>query len=174
MEVRTMQINKVLVPVDFSSCSDAAVDYAAFVSSTFHASIDVMHVWSPPEELARLADGSSITDPVGRQQVLAEIVKTHAGEQLEAVLQRLDEAGVENARGRLERGTPHRAIAEVADADGYDLIVMGTHGRTGLSHALVGSVTERVVRSSTVPVLSVHWSEQEVGSEVDIVWEEQP
>ncbi len=149
-----MQIERVLVPVDLSDCSTAAVDYGAFLGRELGAQIDVLHVWSPPAELAHMMRDLTVTDPEGRKGALAQVIRTWAGRKLKAALQRLEDEGVGGVRGRLAEGVPHRTIVEVAD-DGYDLVVMGTHGRTGLSRTLMGSVAERVVRRSPVPVLAV-------------------
>ena len=61
----------------------------------------------------------------------------------------------------IEAGDPTRTVVEIADQDGYDLIVMGTHGRTGLSHLVLGSVAEQVVRRAKCPVLTVRGSDDE-------------
>ena len=70
-------------------------------------------------------------------------------------LDRAERAGVPTVEA-IRLGVPHRVIREYAEEEGVDLVVMGTHGRTGIEHALVGSVTERVVRTLDVPVLTVH------------------
>lgn len=78
---------------------------------------------------------------------------------MEEIRERADDADVE-IETAIEDGTPHRAILEYADDEGVDLIVMGTHGRSGLDRYLLGSVTERVVRGAEIPVLTVRVSDE--------------
>jgi len=146
-----MKLKRILVPVDFSACSREALRYAAFLASPFDASIDVLHVWEPlpylaPETLIRVGS----TD-----QTLAQFARTEAARDMEQFLFELSKLGVENARGRLETGHPARTILEVIAKGDYDLVVMGTHGRTGLSRLVVGSVAEKVVRGAVRPVVTV-------------------
>jgi nucleotide-binding universal stress UspA family protein len=147
-------IQKILVPIDFSSCSLAAVDYAAFLASALGATVDVMHAWHPPYEIGSLLQASTNGPEADRRETLGEFVQTQAGQELKHVLARLETRGID-VQGRLEAGTPRRAIVDAAATGGYDLVVMGTHGRTGLAHVVMGSVAEWVVRHCTVPVLTV-------------------
>jgi nucleotide-binding universal stress UspA family protein len=71
------------------------------------------------------------------------------------VIQQAEAAGVDTIEGVVAQGAPHRAILDYVDEQDIDLIVMGTHGRTGLDRYLLGSVTEKVVRLSDAPVLTV-------------------
>jgi nucleotide-binding universal stress UspA family protein len=152
-------IQKILVPVDFSESSQAAMDYAGELADKLGATIDVMHAWHPPYDLSELFREASVAAPdEGRRQTLADFVETKAGQDLKRALARLEARGLE-VKGRLEPGTPRNAIVEAAASGGYDMIVMGTHGRTGLAHAVLGSVAEWVVRHATVPVLTVRRKE---------------
>lgn len=145
MNNKNAAFKKILVPTDFSPSSKAALDYAAMIAEPFRAEIALIHVI---ESLAY-----SVTDTL--------IVVDH-----EAALKATAEALIDNLyKECLERGlsvtkavvngTPYREIIRKADADRVDLIVMGTHGRTGVERLLLGSVTEKVVRLSSVPVLTV-------------------
>jgi nucleotide-binding universal stress UspA family protein len=71
------------------------------------------------------------------------------------VIHQAEEAGVDAVEASVAQGTPHQAILEYVDYHDIDLVVMGTHGRTGLDRYLMGSVTENVVRLSDAPVLTV-------------------
>jgi nucleotide-binding universal stress UspA family protein len=71
------------------------------------------------------------------------------------------EDGIEIANTRVEQGDPSHTIVTLADSDGYDLIAMGTHGRSGFAHLLLGSVAEKVVRRASCPVLTVRTAETE-------------
>jgi nucleotide-binding universal stress UspA family protein len=153
-------IRKILVPVDFSPCSSQAVDYAAFLAKELGADVDVMHAWHPSQEIGPIV--GAFDHSAERDRALADFVQTDAGKELKRVLFRLEARGV-NVHGRLEAGSPRHAIVDAAAHGDYDLIVMGTHGRTGLAHVVAGSVAEWVVRHAPVPVLTVRDSLATVG-----------
>jgi nucleotide-binding universal stress UspA family protein len=77
------------------------------------------------------------------------------------VIEQAESAGVETIEGVVSSGTPHRAILDYVDEEDVDLVVMGTHGRTGLDRYLLGSVTEKVVRLSDAPVITVRLSDDD-------------
>ena len=143
------RIERILVPIDFSPCSRAALEHATLVSASFGATIDVLHVWEPPGFIpvdTMIIEGE-------RERTLAEFARTRAGQLMEELLAAIESRGVP-VRGRLASGPPVETILEMARHD-YDLIVMGTHGHTGLRHFLAGSVAEKVVRHAPCPVLTV-------------------
>ncbi len=143
---RPFHPSRILVPTDFSPGAAAALDIAASLSERYDASIDLLHVWSPPVVVA--FDAALIPS--------AEDVAAYTA----AAQKRLDETVLSVPRPRrfvhahLVQGTPVAEIFAFATRAQSDLIVMGTHGRTGLSHALMGSVAERIVRTATVPVIT--------------------
>jgi universal stress protein A len=145
-----MQLGRILVPVDFSKCSQQALSYALFLSRRFSSAIDVLHVLPS----IYLTQEVMVPVPGALGQTLASFAHTRAGEELQAFLAELELLGVAQVRGRLAVGEPVSEIVTAA-ADGYDLIVMGTHGRTGITHWLMGSVAEKVVRRAPCPVLTV-------------------
>jgi nucleotide-binding universal stress UspA family protein len=139
-----MKISKILVPTDFSACSEQALDYATELASRIDAKVFLLSVIGIPSygvpELgvgltATMMD-NLITD---NQKALDELAKPR-----EYVSQTLVRAG--DARD---------VILQTADELNADLIVMGTHGRRGISRALLGSVAEMIVRTSPIPVLTV-------------------
>jgi len=138
-------IKKLLVPVDFSTQSRAAVREAIVFAQAFGATVDVAHLWRQPG-----------TKTPGAENTLNEFSASEQGAQMRDYLASLEEHGV-HVRGRLQvvHDEPYKAIVELAHNEGFDLIVIGTHGRTGVSHLLHGSVAERVVRHATCPVLSI-------------------
>lgn len=97
---------------------------------------------------------SPLTAEMDREEALA-LLDDSTHDPTGAVLDRAEDAGVE-AVEVIRFGVPHAVICEYVTDEGVDLVVMGTHGRTGVEHALLGSVTERVVRLADVPVLTVH------------------
>lgn len=140
---------KILVPIDFSPHSDAAIDAALSLAKHYDASLTLVHVFEPialamPEgsgfyASAQLADAAREIDKTLNQK--RDAVSAKAGKAVEA-LQR--------------SGSPPREIVDFAKSHSFDLIVVGTHGRTGVAHMLIGSVAERVVRSAPCAVLTVH------------------
>lgn len=144
-------ISKVLVPVDFSDCSRAALDYALFLVEKFGASLYVLHAWHLPGHLR--PDLTVWAGDVSGS--LADHAQTEARAEMEKFL---NETGLKTRQGvtyEVTSGVPATVITEAAAVRKCDLIVMGTHGRTGLSHLLLGSVAENVVRHAKCPVLTV-------------------
>lgn len=168
----------ILVPVDFSPYSADAWRYAASIAARFAASLTVLHVI--PEETTthavyhRLGYGSlSFLDPVRLQNTptvppkVAEDVVVNLREQAYTALQAfVAAAGVDYpVELRVLVGQPFARILDTAAREQVSLIVLGTHGRTGLMHAIMGSVAERVVRLAPCPVLTV---KQTDGSDKDV------
>ncbi|MWV66088.1 universal stress protein [Halorubrum sp. JWXQ-INN 858] len=136
--------DRILCPTDGSDGAAAALDHAIELASRYDASLHLLYVVD--EYLPALDAG----DPELAGQLRA------AGERIvTAARERAIDAGVREVRGEVVGGTPHRRILSAADAEDVDLVVMGTHGRTGLDRYLLGSVAERVVRLADVPVLTV-------------------
>jgi nucleotide-binding universal stress UspA family protein len=140
-----MTAKHILVPTDFSEYADYALDYAIELAKTFQARLTVLYVL----HLSSLALGEA------PPTVLADIweaMETNAQQQMQMALARVQEAGLQGDSAIVE-GIPFQAILDTAKDKEADLIVMGTHGRTGLTHALMGSVAEKVVRLAPCPVL---------------------
>jgi nucleotide-binding universal stress UspA family protein len=136
-------IQKILVPVDGSPCSNAALSEAVLLAEDIGAAVDVLHVTAPD------------TFEVGSSTAAAEDAREGAHRAIDDAL--ADAAARLGARltRRSDAGEPARKILEFADSARPDLIVMGTHGRVGRLRSLVGSVAETVVRNSPCPVLTV-------------------
>lgn len=140
-------IHTLLSPVDFSDASDHALDYAIDLASKLGARVHIIHVWQPPTYA--LADGIFIPPGDYLSNYMLDLQ-----EQLDKCVARYADRGV-TLQGNLIEGVPYTTIIQTAQEIQADLIVMGTHGRTGLAHMLLGSVTDRVVRLSNIPVLTV-------------------
>jgi len=146
-------IRQILVPVDFSEPSRKALDYAATLARSFGASVDVLHVWEVPTFVPA---GSVVGAGAGGGDVsLLELVRKGAEDAMTRFVAEAAERGITLRSSRVEPGAPAHKIADLAGELGYDLIVLGTHGRTGLSRVLLGSVAESVVRHAPCPVLVV-------------------
>ena len=145
----TTPVNTILCPVDFSAASEEAARYAVQLAGSLGASrLAFLHVFQRPIGPA-IEVASTFID------AQAEVaIKEHLRRELEGLAKRHSAHGVEVEASLLE-GIPYATIVEQAEAIEADLLVMATHGRTGLSHLLLGSVAEKVVRTSTVPVCTV-------------------
>jgi nucleotide-binding universal stress UspA family protein len=143
---------KILAATDFSDDSNLALSYAVELAQKFSAEVIVLHVDQPlaPVMVSDLNPGLD----VGAMGRIAEEQRLAALRELDQTTARLRESGTKS-RGLLKVGAPFLEIISTAQAEGADLIVMGTHGRTGLVHVLMGSVAERVVRKAPCAVLTV-------------------
>lgn len=146
-------IRRILVPVDFSEGSRAALDAAVLISRAFGAEIDVLHVWEPPAYIP--IDTALATIGTGPPQTIAEIARAEAGREMADLLARLEHSGDLAAQSHIEAGNPVDVVVELAGETPHDLIVMGTHGRTGFSRLVMGSIAEQIVRRAPCPVLTV-------------------
>jgi universal stress protein A len=143
-------IRNILVPVDFSPYSDHAVAYAARLAKKLDASIELLHVVDNP--VIAGAWGTEIYVP-DLTELLASVA-TEAQTRLAVAVAGLRGQGL-TASSTVRQGGPEQTIVEHAGAGHFDLIVMGSHGRTGLSHAFLGSVAERVLRHAPCAVLTI-------------------
>lgn len=136
----------VLLATDGSEGTEAAVAHAGDVASTYTATVHILSVVDTRNRFETPTRGVA-------PSVWAEAERDRAEEAIEAAVATLPHSvTVERV---VREGVPHEGILKYADEAGVDLIVMGTHGRTGLDHYLIGSVAEKVVRRSPVPVLTV-------------------
>lgn len=142
-------IKKILAPTDFSESAREAIAFAVELADKFGASLTLFHAYQTPAYL--LPEGSILAG----SDLIVDIMN-RAGEALEAA--RKDLEGKLPVDTLLVEGLPFVQIVDAANEGHYDLIVMGTHGRTGLRHVLLGSVAERVVRRARCPVLTVRQS----------------
>jgi universal stress protein A len=156
------QISKILVPVDFSECSRAALAMAGRLAQSTGATLDVLHVWQVPSFIAPSALVGGVGAPT---QPLIDLVRKQAEREMSELVMEANRQGILIGSQRLIHGEPATTIVEESASGGYDLIAMGTHGRTGLQHLLLGSIAEKVVRMAHTPVLTVrHSAESERGA----------
>jgi nucleotide-binding universal stress UspA family protein len=145
--MQPLSIKRIVVGTDFSEGSDAAMEQAFSLAVTLHAVVDLVHVIEPGILAAPAALGSMplIDGPALYEEI--EKALTVRAEQARA-------AGLVCQTDSLQ-GFPPGEIVRHARKVGADLIVLGTHGRTGIAHAVLGSVAERVVQRATCPVLVI-------------------
>ena len=151
-----MTIQRILCPIDFSSCSDHAVRTAVELAQRFGASLELVHVVQTPSYVMPTMPMGG--PPIDMLRDLPERLRA----QLESTAERLrpEHAKITTS---LREGVVHSKIIERAAEIHADLIVIGTHGHTGLTHVLLGSVAERVVRMAPCPVLTVGPSPRSAG-----------
>ena len=138
----------ILVPTDFSEPADRALDYALELSVKLGSRVIVMHAYEiTPLDLL---DGVLVATGDARERL-----EQAAQASLDANIAKHEHRGVA-LTSLLTVGEPRESIQATAEEVGADLIVIGTHGRRGLSRALLGSVAEYIVRTATRPVLTVH------------------
>jgi nucleotide-binding universal stress UspA family protein len=143
-------VQKLLVATDFSDYSKEALDHAVYLTQKIGAELYLLHVFEPP-----FFSHAGVSPSVQREvQHWIEQNKKEASEKLKAIMEAVRLQGIK-ASSLFKEGAPFLEILKSAEEIPADLIVMGTHGRTGLPHVLMGSVAERVVRKAPCPVLTV-------------------
>ena len=149
-------IKDVLVATDFSAPSDTALNYARAMARSFGATLHVLHVFEPL--------WITSADVVGGGVALATMIQgleDTARKQLEEAVTEEDRRELHATSAMVTSESPAREIANYAHEQKVDLVVIGTHGRSGISRMLIGSMAEKVVRLAPCPVLTVHHPEHE-------------
>ncbi len=150
-----MHINKILVPVDFSPFSNKALEYATELAEKFNASLTLLHAVV------------LFQDDINEEEKLHEYEEWLQKREISVQSQMNNNKEIVNKKGleietNIIRGiTAYDVILDFIHENSFDLVVMGTHGRTGLKHLFQGSVAEKVIRHSPIPVLTVHRSVKE-------------
>lgn len=149
-----VKIDRIVCPVDFSESSDYALQHAVEFARMFEAQLVVLHVveapFLPSYAMAGVPDLS----------LPLEQIQEGARSGLQAIVEECRKK-YEDVEQELVTGTAFLEIISYAKEQEVDLIVLGTHGRTGLSHIIIGSVAEKVVRKSPCPVLTIRHPEKE-------------
>jgi len=145
----TPTVRRMLVPTDFSDGAASGLEWAQMLARAFSAEIVLLHVvdlgatWVPLSGPAVFPTPA----PAGAVAQVADLAK--------GALDALGQDAPEVAQRLVRTGHPREQIPEIAREVGADMIVMGSHGRRGMSHLVIGSVAEYVVRHATVPVLII-------------------
>lgn len=135
--------DKILVPTDGGAGTECAVRRAIDFAKTYDAALHTIYVVDTKFNL-----DSSVPETL-------EILEETGKRAIDEVIQDAEAAGVDTIEAVVGQGTPYQAIVDYVDEHEIDLVVIGTHGRAGVHRYLLGSVTEKVVRTSTAPVLTV-------------------
>ena len=144
-----MPFGQILVPVDYSEPSRRALQLALALGGD--AKLVVVHAWDRPayvsDEMVAYKDGT--------RRSLSEMIRENAEKEMNDFLAGVPEAVGRKLEHHLLSGDPVAVILEEATKPGYDVLVIGTNGRTGMTKLLLGSVTEKLIRLSPIPVLTV-------------------
>jgi nucleotide-binding universal stress UspA family protein len=155
---RLVRLSKILCPVDFSEPSREAVHYAADLAQQFGSELILLSVYQVPGYA--LPDGVLVAGPETLTEIASEVDR-----QLDAWRREAEQRGATNVRTDSAMGAPHTEIVRYAADRGIELVVIGTHGRTGLKHVLLGSTAEKVVRTAPCPVLTVRQADHQFHGE---------
>lgn len=155
-----MQIQTILLPTDFSDCGNYALNYASFLAREFAASIICVHVIEP---IVPTVGYSGMTEPLPIADI-TEQLEDSAERELPKIAE-CDECAGLQVEEMIVHGEAASEIVRVAKERDVDLIVLASHGRTGLGRILFGSTAEAVVRHASCPVLVVKPSQNEAESD---------
>ncbi len=142
-----MAFKHVLVPVDYSEPSRRALELAL----TLGAEITVVHAWDRPPYVGEHV----LTDHEGSRRSLSDLIRENAEREMTEFLAKVSTPAGVSVSHHLLSGEPASVILAEAAKPQYDLLVAGTHGRSGVTKLLLGSVTEKLIRLSPIPVLAV-------------------
>jgi nucleotide-binding universal stress UspA family protein len=143
-----LHLSRILVPTDFSPGAEAALAWAMQLAELFGAQVTILNVLDP--SLGAIAGFPAHMASMPAYGELLETVRRESKSEMEKIAKRFP-----NSKTLIREGSPRPVILDAATELRAGLIVMGTHGRTGLSHVFFGSVAEHVVRHSKIPVLTV-------------------
>ncbi len=146
------RVKRILAPTDFSPSAESALRWAVSLRDAYGAEIVILHVVD-----LGLAGAASLPTGMAAATAFGQLVDALRAEAHEGIAKLA--ARHPQAKTMIREGTPRTTILDVAKEGGTDLIVMGTHGRTGLAAIFFGSVAEYVVRHSRIPVLTVRQSD---------------
>jgi len=148
-----MQIARILVPVDYSETSLEVVQYAASFAELVGAQVELLHVASPPVDYLPL--DKWIFGEERSAYSVEQKLRGAARKAFDEFLEELPDGVADQLTSRLETGVPSKVITEILRSEPFDLVIMGTHSRSPAKAPLLGSTTERVIRRTECPVLTV-------------------
>lgn len=143
---------RILVPTDFSNYSDNALRHALDIAKQYDAKVFLLHVID--EQLRQCMEDYCLSDAV-MKQLEQESITRSAGKLQQEINRLANQPPDVKISGYVKRGVPHHEILQEQEEKDIDLIVMASHGRTGIQKILIGSVAEKVMRGAKCPVLLV-------------------
>lgn len=141
--------SRILAAIDDSECADSALALAIELAAANHSKLIIVRVVDPVEASA------PVMDPYGAVQPYLAAIEENARDLIDRATARAAAAGVA-ADGRVLSGAPVATLVDLAKRERADVVVLGSHGRKGLSRLIVGSVAEGVMREASCPTLVVH------------------
>jgi len=144
---------KILVPVELGSEARPAIHQAERLARQNDASVDLFHVWQPPALMP--SPLLFVPSEGGRALPASDVAQNLARARLQELADELRREGVHQVRCHVGLGDPAEEICQLVVKEGFDLVIMATHARGALSHAFLGSVTQKVLRHARCPVLVV-------------------
>jgi len=147
-----MAIRRILVPIDYSENSKAALSYGAELAQSFGAALDIVHVWDRP---TYVSDAVMVQRPGEAHKPIGELIRENAQKDMNEFMATVTLPSGVPTQSRLLSGEPASTLVAELKKGEHDLVVLSTHGRTGIAHLLLGSIAEKLVRMSPVPVLTV-------------------
>lgn len=142
-------VKKILFPTDFSEASHFALSYATQLAKMYSAEIEIVHIMFDEANIV------SFYLPQMTMQNISDEFEEGATKQFDEFIESAEDLKDIKYSRKILKGTPYNEIVKEAEVGEFDLIVIGTHGRTGLEHVLFGSTAEKVVRKAPCPVLTV-------------------
>ena len=149
----TKLFHRIVVPTDFSDCAEEAWKLALRVAETLQSEVILVHVFVAPPIY-----GDPLTISADKTWEVYEKAQQWVAETLDKTAAQAKDKGV-TVRPIMRTGSPVQEIVDLARSEGADLVIMGTHGRGGMSRVLLGSVADRVIRLAPCPVLTVRTPE---------------
>lgn len=146
-----MRFSRILVPTDFSAGAEQAALAATALAAAVGGCVELVHLYNPPSLM--LPDGSTFAATPAQLVETTDRAEAALADALKALLARSN--GSVSITGRALMGSAADEILRLADSGSYDLVVMATHGRTGIRRLMIGSVAEKVLRRASIPVLTV-------------------
>jgi len=156
---------KIVAATDFSEDSALALSYAQEMAAKFGAELVLLHVDQPLAPVMMTPELGPAMD-IGAMSRIAEEQRMLAQRELDKLIKNVRDAGLKG-KCLLKVGSPFLEILHTAQNEKADLIVLGTHGRTGLAHVLMGSVAERVVQKAPCPVLTIRHPDRKFKHPID-------
>jgi len=147
-----MAIRRILVPIDYSENSKAALAYGAELALSFGAALDIVHVWDRP---TYVSDAVMVQRPGEAHKPIGELIRENAQKDMNEFMATITLPSGVPTQSRLLSGEPAATLVAELKKGEHDLVVLSTHGRTGIAHLLLGSIAEKLVRMSPIPVLTV-------------------
>lgn len=157
--MKTITYKKILITYDGSELASSAIPHATYLAKLLHSEVILLHVINSVEQEIAMTSTASIYPgnmPAINTMEIVKANKVKAANEVSKIRKLLTESGITKVSARVVEGVPGKKIVDIANKEKCDLIIMSTHGRSGLGRALLGSVADYVIRNALCPVLVIH------------------